>query len=53
MHIISDTKKIQSILEVVSRVSTKHPTLPILQCVLLVVEKNILTIKATNLEIGI
>lgn len=53
MHITSDTKKIQSILEVVTRVSTKHPTLPILQCVLLVVEKNILTIKATNLEIGI
>ena len=40
-------------LELVSKVSVKHPTLPVLQCVLLEVKKNKLTISATNLEIGI
>lgn len=53
MHITSDTKKLKNILDTVSKISTKHVTLPVLQCVLLVVEKNKLTIKATNLEIGI
>ncbi len=53
MHITADTKKIQSILESVSKVSVKHITLPVLQCVLLEVKNKKLTIKATNLEIGI
>lgn len=53
MHITADTKKLRSILEVVSKVSTKHVTLPVLQCVLLEVKDTTLTIKATNLEIGI
>lgn len=53
MHIIADTKRLRSILEIVSRVSTKHVTLPVLQCVLLEVKGAMLTIKATNLEIGI
>lgn len=33
--------------------STKHVTLPVLQCVLLQAEGNIFTMRATNLEIGI
>lgn len=40
-------------LELVSRISTKHVTLPILQCVLIEVKNNKAIIKATNLEIGI
>ena len=53
MHIKADTKKLKHILEVVSKVSTKHVTLPVLQCVLLEVRNTVLTVKATNLEIGI
>lgn len=54
MHITLETKKLKHILECVSRVSTKHITLPVLQCVLLEVTEGCkLIIKATNLEIGI
>lgn len=53
MHIISDTKKLKQVLEIVSKVSTKHITLPVLQCVLLEAKGDTLVIKATNLEIGI
>ncbi len=53
MHIQVDTIKFREILDVVSRISTKHSTLPVLQCVLLEAKKGILTVRATNLEIGI
>ena len=53
MHITTDTKQLKNILEIVSKVSVKHITLPVLQCVLLEVKNKTLTIKATNLEIGI
>ena len=53
MHIELDRLQLQQALESVARVSTKHVTLPVLQCVLLDVKKDSLTIKATNLEIGI
>ncbi len=53
MHITTDTKQLKNILESVSKVSVKHITLPVLQCVLLEVKNKTLTIKATNLEIGI
>ncbi|NCN52725.1 DNA polymerase III subunit beta [Candidatus Parcubacteria bacterium] len=53
MHITVDHIKLQNLLERVARVSTKHLTLPALQCVLLDVKENTLTIRATNLEIGI
>lgn len=53
MHIQVETKELQSLLESVSRVSTKHLTLPVLQCVLLEVVNNSLVVKATNIEIGI
>lgn len=53
MHITIDTKKIKRILEIVSKISTKHVTLPVLQCVLLTTKGTTLTITATNLEIGI
>lgn len=53
MHITLDTNTFRDMLDSVSRVSTKHATLPILQCVLLKVSGSTLTLKATNLEIGI
>jgi DNA polymerase III subunit beta len=53
MHITADIKKLKQVVDVVSRVSVKHITLPVLQCVYLEVIKNTLHIKATNLEIGI
>ncbi|GAB4222460.1 MAG: DNA polymerase III subunit beta [Francisella sp.] len=53
MRIELDKEKFLHILELVGRVSTKHVTLPVLQCVLLCIKKNKLFIKATNLEIGI
>ncbi len=53
MHITIETKELQRVVETVSRVSTKHATLPVLQCVLLEVKEKTLTVKATNLEIGI
>lgn len=40
-------------LELVSKVSTKHVTLPVLQCVLLEVTTEKVTIRVTNLEIAI
>ena len=40
-------------LELITRVSTKHVTLPVLQCVLIKTNKNEVTFSATNLEISI
>ncbi len=40
-------------LELISRVSTKHVTLPVLQCVLITAENGQVTFSATNLEISI
>lgn len=53
MHTTLETKKLLKALETASRVSTKHVTLPVLQCVLLETQKNKLCVRATNLEIGI
>lgn len=53
MNISVETKKMLEILEVVSRISTKHITLPVLQCVYIEAQKNALILRATNLEIGI
>lgn len=53
MNVTLDTKELLDKLELVGRVSTKHVTLPVLQCVLLEAVEGKLLIKATNLEIGI
>jgi len=53
MHITVEHIEFKKALEIVARISTKHLTLPILQCILLVVEKGTLTLTSTNLEIGI
>lgn len=52
MKVVLDQKEFLEKLELVGRVSTKHVTLPVLQCVLLVVEGGLLTVRATNLEIA-
>lgn len=53
MHISIEREKLLNQLELVGKVSTRHVTLPVLQCVLLEAKEKSLTIKATNLEIGI
>lgn len=53
MKVILDREEFFKKLEMVGRVSTKHLTLPVLQCVLLRVEGERLSLRATNLEIGI
>lgn len=53
MYITIDSTELRNILEVASKISTKHITLPILQCVLFEVSGKNVCIKATNLEIGI
>lgn len=53
MHITLDTKVLAEKLELVGRVSTKHVTLPVLQCVLIEAQGDSAVLKATNLEIGI
>lgn len=53
MKITLDQKEFLEKLELVGRVSTKHVTLPVLQCVLLLVKNNQLILRATNLEIAI
>ncbi len=53
MHIKITKEVIQKGLELVGKVSTKHITLPVLQCVLLEARENYVVLKATNLEIAI
>lgn len=53
MEIKIPKQQLLEALELVSRVSTRHVSLPVLQCVLLKVEKGSVSLKATNLEIGI
>lgn len=53
MQITLDTKNFLDKLELVGRVSTKHVTLPVLQCVYLEAKNKQLVLRSTNLEIGI
>ncbi len=53
MHITLERIHLLEKLELVGKVSTKHVTLPVLQCVLLKVSGDTLVLTATNLEIGI
>lgn len=53
MKIIIDQQKLVHTLELISRVSVKHVTLPVLQCVLISVKGGFITFTATNLEISI
>lgn len=53
MHITIDKELLLQQLELAQKISTKHATLPVLQCVLLEAKENSFSIKATNLEIGL
>lgn len=53
MRITLDQREFHEKLEMVGRVSTKHVTLPVLQCVYLEARKGELLLRATNLEIAI
>lgn len=53
MKITINQQKLIHTLELITRVSIKHVTLPVLQCVLITVKAGTVTFKATNLEIGI
>lgn len=47
------TEKLKDAVQKVEKITQKNSTLPILTCVLFVVDKNKLTIKSTNLDLGI
>lgn len=53
MEIVIGQPTLLKHLELITRVSTKHVTLPVLQCVLFTVTKDKVTLAATNLEIGV
>jgi DNA polymerase-3 subunit beta len=53
MHLRLSTEPFLRALELVGRVSTKHVTLPVLQCVVIEARDQRVVLKATNLEIGI
>ncbi len=52
MHTTINREVLLQKLDLVARISTKHVTLPVLQCVLIEVVGKTVVIKATNLEIG-
>lgn len=53
MKVSLDRKDFYDYLELVGRVSTKHITLPVLQCVLIEAKGDEVVLRATNLEIAI
>lgn len=55
MHIEVEKEQLLHTLDLVARISTKHQTLPVLQCVLITVDetKDSATFTATNLELGV
>lgn len=53
MEITTPHPQLVRSLELISRISTKHVTLPVLQCVFFEVTEDKITLKATNLELSI
>ncbi len=53
MEITVTRPQLTTALELLTRISTKHVTLPVLQCALLEATEKKLTLKATNLELSI
>ena len=53
MEITIPHKELTTALELVGRISTKHVTLPVLQCVKLEAKNEQITLQATNLELSI
>ncbi|MEN9912670.1 MAG: hypothetical protein RLY66_78 [Candidatus Parcubacteria bacterium] len=46
-------KKLKDTIQLIERVAGKHQTLPVLSCILIEVDKNTATFKATNLDVGV
>jgi DNA polymerase-3 subunit beta len=46
-------EKLEQAVARVERITEKNPTLPVLKCILLVAKNGILSVRATNLELGI
>lgn len=53
MEIIIPHPQLVKALELITKISTKHVTLPVLQCVLITVTAEKIILKATNLELSI
>ena len=53
MEIITPHPQLIKTLELISRISTKHVTLPVLQCAVITATEDRICIKATNLELSI
>jgi len=53
MNIECVVEKLERIIQVTNRITRKDVTLPILQTLFLKAENNLLTVKATNLDIGV
>ncbi|OGG65368.1 DNA polymerase III subunit beta [Candidatus Kaiserbacteria bacterium RIFCSPLOWO2_02_FULL_45_11b] len=53
MEIIVPHAQLIKSLELITKISTKHVTLPVLQCVLIIVTEDKIVCKATNLELSI
>lgn len=53
MEITISHPQLVKTLELISRISTKHVTLPVLQCALITVTEDTISFKATNLELSI
>ena len=53
MKIECTKKKIEQAVSITEKITGKNLTLPILKCLLLVAKDNLLTIRATNLELGV
>lgn len=53
MEIIIPHPQLVKALELITKISTKHVTLPVLQCVLITVTEDKIIFKATNLELSI
>lgn len=53
MEISLPHTQLKQVLDLVSRISTKHITLPVLQCVRIIATKDAINFQATNLEISI
>lgn len=53
MKIEINLEQLKEAVSLVSAVASKHPTLPLLSCVLLEIQKSRIVLKATNLDVGI
>ena len=53
MKITCEKENLIKALSITEKITGTNPTLPILNCVLLIAKNNILTIRSTNLELGI